>query len=580
MGKARIVGGGADGSYTVELLHNRDRIQSELDFLAAKLEELQAELDVLETERADLVTERDAVAIEIDEIIAAAAEGEIPDVEALLIELTQVSAQIQAHDVRIALIQGRRLETNTRKAALEAVPEDPQQQAWCADFTENLTGEVGTVEVLDEGETGQFLEWRRVIVRPGYEGRADYLPSRDGQMFHREGQVGYQVYFNAAILPGVQKWRPQYRIGTLTLVNKATDTCNLNLQSEDSSANSLLVDPPNGVLALTGVPIEYMSCDSVPFEVGDRVLVEFQNRDWEQPRVIGFEKEPKSCLPRYIEVPVSSSSVDAYNPMNTWEATQTEILDCPDPSRNVQCYYRGGLLYNTRLDGFGGESILHFIDYTVPDGYSAISKGLWGYWNEFEMDWSSAVPYGDTVGGDVFGNKPPAPQEFALPVDSYLNAGVSESTFAGTQDTTPSFIRLLSAVWLRTMNTQSFYIPMLVNGDDDPVFADIGYNALYRINCHASLEPQPSYGSDIYPTGSYSLEKLTDNPAVIASDYFDIPAVLTVPVGPGSASTVTYNRVTVGWRVRPGGTDSRVLSAIYALEGEPAPAYAPGFWAT
>jgi len=143
MGKGRIVSGGEDGLYTVELLHNRERIEAEIAQLTQLIAELDAELIELETERNALVAERDAITAQIDATIAAAvAEGETPDVEALLNELAQASAAVQAQDVRIALVQGRRLEAVKRKEALDAVPTDPVQSAWCADFTEDLSGEL------------------------------------------------------------------------------------------------------------------------------------------------------------------------------------------------------------------------------------------------------------------------------------------------------------------------------------------------------------------------------------------------------------------------------------------------------
>ena len=358
MGKGRIVSGGADGSYTVELLHNRERINAELDFLAAKLTELQTELDALETEREGLVSERNAIAADIDEAVANAEEGEIPDVEALLVELAQVSAQIQAQDVRIALIQGRMLEARKRQQMLQAIPTDPQQQAWCADFTEDLTGEVATVEVPAEGAVGQFVTWRRVQIRPGYEGRASYLPARDGQMFHREGQVGYQAYLNAAILPGVQRWRPQYRIGTITAVDEETDTCSLTIQGEDSSAQSLVIDPPNLQYTKTGVPIEYMDCNAQVFEVGDKVLIEFQGRDWNQPKVIGFESNPRECEDRIarwifygLKVPAlnhgayASGGDNAVSDRATWVGTAASWVS----TDSVRTRVRGNLMATNEI---------------------------------------------------------------------------------------------------------------------------------------------------------------------------------------------------------------------------------------
>jgi len=47
-----------------------------------------------------------------------------------------------------------------------------------------------------------------------------------------------------------------------------------------------------------------LDCNSGPFEDGDRVVVQFVNQDWEQPKVIGFESNPKPCT-RWIWVSVT-----------------------------------------------------------------------------------------------------------------------------------------------------------------------------------------------------------------------------------------------------------------------------------
>ena len=59
-----------------------------------------------------------------------------------------------------------------------------------------------------------------------------------------------------------------------------------------SSAQRLDV---NQATTLANVPVVYMSCNAAAFEVGDRVIVEFQANDWKQPRVIGFVDYPKAC---------------------------------------------------------------------------------------------------------------------------------------------------------------------------------------------------------------------------------------------------------------------------------------------
>ena len=289
MGKVRIVGGGENGQYTVEVLHNRDRIDLELAYLAAMTDELTAQRDELQAEYDAAVIERNAAAAAVDEkiaqYIAGGSEG-APNVEVELIALAQASARVQSIDVNLTMVKGRLLQVQKRKEALDAIPKEQIQPAWCADYTEDLEGEVRSVEVPDEGSDN-------LLIFPGYDGGNSYSQARDGQLFWREGQLPYQAYFNAAILPGVQRWHPQFRFATIESVDKEAHTATIAYASMDSSAQGLLITDP--LAKRTDVPIEYMQCHSAAFDEGDEVLVELQERDWQQPRIIGFRDNPKPC---------------------------------------------------------------------------------------------------------------------------------------------------------------------------------------------------------------------------------------------------------------------------------------------
>ena len=69
MGKGRIVSGGTDGLYTVELLHNRDRIDARLAVLEGRIPEKEAEIEALETERAEVEGRLDAAVAQLLSII-------------------------------------------------------------------------------------------------------------------------------------------------------------------------------------------------------------------------------------------------------------------------------------------------------------------------------------------------------------------------------------------------------------------------------------------------------------------------------------------------------------------------------
>lgn len=156
---------------------------------------------------------------------------------------------------------------------------------WCCDLTETLNGSVGTVEVPGER--------KGLYIRPGYNGRADYSSTRDGQLTPSQSQTPEGTYWNWAVMPGWQKWKPQYRSGIIYAIDLATATCSVRLDRIGSSQQSLEV---NYEPEVTGCAFEYMSCNESSFTVGDHVILEYRSRDYkEKPVVIGFCENPKPC---------------------------------------------------------------------------------------------------------------------------------------------------------------------------------------------------------------------------------------------------------------------------------------------
>jgi hypothetical protein len=175
-----------------------------------------------------------------------------------------------------------------QKEYLMRIPADPTVSAWCADHTEDLSGNVGTIEINGDPKAA-------INIRPGYDGRSEYDGSRDGQAMNIMAMTPEQAFYNLAMMPGWQKWMPTYRIGEITTISG--DTCALILDNANSSLASSGTGPLNinAALELSNVPIEYMSCNGSAFKEGDRVIVQFGGQDFNAPKVIGFEKEPNSC---------------------------------------------------------------------------------------------------------------------------------------------------------------------------------------------------------------------------------------------------------------------------------------------
>ena len=95
--------------------------------------------------------------------------------EERIVELL-IAEEIDLDELGRARLQLAALEQE--KELYESLPEDPEIEAWCADLTEDLSGTVGTIEIGGQLETG------KVLIRPGYDGRADFDAGRDGQLMH------------------------------------------------------------------------------------------------------------------------------------------------------------------------------------------------------------------------------------------------------------------------------------------------------------------------------------------------------------------------------------------------------------
>lgn len=235
MGKGTIISGGESGQYQVQINYSRGGYNSQIVAYTAMKTSLESAL----------VDETDAQKIKL-----------------LKLQLLSVDKRIEY------------LENN--------FPADETISAWCADLTEDITGTVGTVEV--PGEVGN------VQIQPGYQGNAAYDPARDGQRMPTVINTPDQAFYNLAMLPGWQKWKPLFRYATITA--KTGNTADVTLDPTTSTQQSLTI---NQSPTLSNVVIEYMDCDGVPFEVGDEVLVKFEGQDWAAPKIVGFKENPKPC---------------------------------------------------------------------------------------------------------------------------------------------------------------------------------------------------------------------------------------------------------------------------------------------
>lgn len=310
MGKAKIIESLGAGLYTVQRDYGAEklaaliavldqRIADQVIALAAldeaiagleaKSEEVRETFEVAEFELAEAATPTDP-----------APEEQMKAFEAAVNGLNKITGELQGIRTQRSQASLLKLELEKRKAAILSAEPAESELAWCADFTEGATGDVGTIEIPGEAQT-YFVPKEvesdpasvALLVRP--QGTAPgYDAFRDGVLLPREWMSPEQAFFNAAILPGWQRWEPTYRSGRIVAISADSQTCSVELNPAISSASELPVNP--SATTLHAVPVDYMSCGIDAFEEGDEVVIELQARDWLQPKVIGFLHHPKPCI--------------------------------------------------------------------------------------------------------------------------------------------------------------------------------------------------------------------------------------------------------------------------------------------
>ena len=287
MGKARILQALGEGRYTIEIIEARERAEVAKQQALARITQLQTQVNAL-TQQINAAQSAFAAAVNEQNAAIAQYQQEMAEEGSSSINLAETAEKVMTTaGARDKLrVEQRSLEVRIKAdealiARINSLPPLRQMQAWCADYTDDLSGEVATAEV--PGEIGS------VIIKPGFEGANQWSATADGAMQPALASTPAATFYNLAMLPGWQKWRPTYRTATITSING--DTCSIALDAATSSQQELNVNASSNY---SGVPILYMDCNGAAFEQGDKVLVAFAG-NINGPTVVGFESAPRVC---------------------------------------------------------------------------------------------------------------------------------------------------------------------------------------------------------------------------------------------------------------------------------------------
>ena len=270
MGKATIKSGGAAGYYGVEIQHDDTRRLAIIARINATIAALESQKTIAEA----VYDEKRSTWLDLKWRASP---------KPTFAELYTATAEMNEADRRVKTIEIKIASEELALAKYSKIPATENLEAWCADLTENLSGDVGMIEI--NGVTIQRL------IQPGHAGNAVYRGTRDGITQKTATTVPEAAYWNLAMLPGWQKWKPTYRAGVISNIDIPAATCTVTL---NPAIGKQAIDINQGVV-LSGVPVRYMSCNARAFASGDRVIVEFSGQNFLNPTVIGFEDNPKPC---------------------------------------------------------------------------------------------------------------------------------------------------------------------------------------------------------------------------------------------------------------------------------------------
>lgn len=290
MGRAKINHHIGNGLYSVNLEVDVDRLRMRKEQLQdmipqyeLRIPEAQAKAQQAYATRIARETELNTTILtNLDDILKSKASRELEEA---------ISAHVKAEGYLGGLV----MELAAMRLELEQIG-DPQSEyaaeVWCADYTEDLSGTVGTIEA----DMANGPKSADVQIRPGYNGGAAYNGQRDGLLQDVDAASPASFFYNLCMMPGVQKWMPRYSYGVVDLKNDETQR--------------LYVRVTTGPYA-SGMnrecTVQYMDCGIQAFEAGDNVLLRWDRANPGQfpptfnPVVVGFRDNPMPCMTICLE---------------------------------------------------------------------------------------------------------------------------------------------------------------------------------------------------------------------------------------------------------------------------------------
>lgn len=291
MGKATILPSGArnlsPGQYRVRIEKDNTKSAQETKRIDSEITALDVALPGVYSNYNDAQKAYGNAKSDLDEIIHQSKESPGIDYSSKVSSATSAERlaynNVARSKSRYQVAKLKQQSLQGKKFYLDNNTTEDIRTVWCADCQRGLAGEIATIEIPNTDDT--------ILIRPGGANGSgsNYSAARDGQLRSIAAMSPAETAWNYIMLPGWQKFKPLYRIGKVTARTPHNSKCSVLLDAY-STAQGLATDVERH---LTNVPMIYKNRDDGgPYVIGDRVVIEFYNQNWEAPRVVGFEEHP------------------------------------------------------------------------------------------------------------------------------------------------------------------------------------------------------------------------------------------------------------------------------------------------
>jgi hypothetical protein len=239
---------------------------------------------------------------------------------------------------------------------LEALVLNEPLEVRCADCSRNLTGEVATIEL--------YGLQSHMLIYPGFDSDAKFDHATHGEITPTAFLSPEAAFYNAAMFPGWQKWRPTYRVADID--NIYGDYCTVTIYDPRTNAEKgelqLTVDSE---LTFTGVPFNVKSYASTHFSVGDRVILRFVDQDYTNPEVFGFYTNPCSSTSTSTTSSTSSTTTTSSSSSSSSSTSCTSCTSCTTGTPPPDHWYT---VQGESAPFFGDGAFYHFVDMAFDAG--------------------------------------------------------------------------------------------------------------------------------------------------------------------------------------------------------------------